>query len=372
MRIFFASHSNPVALVPSKIWYYNLFLPLQDLGHTVIPFRYDLDGHMHDLSRRRKFRSELENELLQQIAAEHAVQKIDLLFSYFDATLVTPKAIEKIRRMGIATVNWYCNASYQFHKIAPIAPAFDFCLVPEKFRLADYVKIGARPVYCQEAANPAVYQPYQTEQDVAVSFIGQRYGDRPLFIRYLLDHGIDVHVFGAKWQTAEPTQNGLPWHARLLCHTPATLSRAMLDRLAGRSVKPPRVALPASHCHAPLSDTDMVRLFSRSKINLGFSSCGNTAFSQERIQQVRLRDFEVPMSGGFYLTEFMEELQDFFVADKEIVCYRNADELLEKTKYYLEHDGERSAIRQAGHARALRDHTWQHRLQDCFLQMGLS
>ena len=36
---------------------------------------------------------------------------------------------------------------------------------------------------------------------------------------------------------------------------------------------------------------------------------------------MRLRDFEVPMSGGFYLVEAMEELADFFVPGREIETY---------------------------------------------------
>jgi len=61
-----------------------------------------------------------------------------------------------------------------------------------------------------------------------------------------------------------------------------------------------------------LSNIEMVKLYSRSKINLGFSSCGDTHKTGERILQVRLRDFEVPMSGGFYMVEYMAELEEFF------------------------------------------------------------
>ena len=106
------------------------------------------------------------------------------------------------------------------------------------------------------------------------------------------------------------------------------------------------------------------------QINLGFSSC-NTDDAEERILQIRLRDFEVPMTGGFYLVEYMEELEEFFEIGKEIVCYTGPEDLVDKVRYYLAHDSEREKIRRAGHERCLRDHTWQKRFEMAFKQMGM-
>ena len=121
-----------------------------------------------------------------------------------------------------------------------------------------------------------------------------------------------------------------------------------------------------------LTDEEMIRMYSRSKINLGFSTCGDTHESGDRILQVRLRDFEVPMSGGFYMVEHMEELGEFFRIGEEVVCYTGPEDLAEKIRYYLVHDGEREAIRKAGHERCLRDHTWTRRFEAAFREMGLA
>src|SRR5256714_9502716 len=115
----------------------------------------------------------------------------------------------------------------------------------------------------------------------------------------------------------------------------------------------------------------MIKMYSRARINLGFSTCGETHRGSERILQVRLRDFEVPMSGGFYMVEYMEELQEFYEIGKEIVCYSDREDLAEKIIYYLSHEPEREAIRRAGQQRCLRDHTWQKRFETAFKQMGL-
>lgn len=74
----------------------------------------------------------------------------------------------------------------------------------------------------------------------------------------------------------------------------------------------------ANRCGPSLSDEALIQMYSRSRINLGFSNVADTTTG---IKQVRLRDFEVPMSGGFYMVETMPELAEFFVYDREIVGY---------------------------------------------------
>jgi hypothetical protein len=347
----------------SRVWYNNLYLPLCDLGHEVVRFDYDLNQYGHQVFTARdrqavieEQRPRLEAALVRQIDQAHAKRPLDLFFSYFYSMNVTRQTIEHIRGLGIVTVNWYCNASYQFHLVQDIAPAYDYCLVPEAFRLADYRRIGARPIYCQEAANPNIYRPYSLPYEYDVTFVGQKYGDRPQYVRHLLDQGIDVRVWGPYWQggSAEVPR----W--RLIG------SRVKRFLLGAEPLLPPKI--PLDRCGPPLDDVELVRMYSKSRVNLGFSSVADTTTG---IKQVRLRDFEVPMSGGFYVVEDMEELGEFFEIGKEIVCYRDKRDLADKIKYYLAHDEERERIRRAGMERARRDHTWHKRFQDCFAQMGL-
>jgi len=132
------------------------------------------------------------------------------------------------------------------------------------------------------------------------------------------------------------------------------------------------VTLPETAIGGVLSDLAMIQLYSRAKINLGFSTCWDTHQTHERITQIRLRDFEVPMSGGFYMVEYMEELEEFFDLGKEIVCYHNPEDLADKIKYYLRHESERERIRKAGYERCLRDHTWQKRFEKVFREIGFA
>lgn len=397
MRIFYASDTTPNSEFESNIWRDNLYLSLLDLGHDVIEFNYDLQETFQNLDPAdpgqkdfiRANRPKLTSELLKQLKASQASQPIDLFFSYFYDACILPEGIEKIKSMGIKTVNWYCNGSYQLKLVSEISPHYDWCLVPEKFRLKDYVEMGARPIYCQEAANPNIYKPYHMPIEFDVTFIGQAYGDRPAYIQYLLGKGIDVRVWGWGWKPHDPSsarikRTNLP---RRILHFGRLLMRKQgwqwMWESAGRIINQDRSSnsqgissapglLPFSILGGTLSDLEMIQMYSRTKINLGFSSCGNTHESGERILQVRLRDFEVPMSGGFYMVEYMAELEEFFDIGKEIVCYKNKEDLADKIKYYLTHDDERERIRQAGYKRAQRDHTWQKRFKIAFQEMDLT
>ena len=398
MRIFYASDTTPNAHFASNLWRSNLYSALVALGHDVVEFQHDLREsfqHVNKTHEKDKIfieenRPKLSAELLRQVRLAHAQRPIDLFFSYFYDACVLPEVIDEIRGMGVTAVNWFCNGSYQFHLVSEISPHYDWCLVPERFRLKDYEAIGARPIYCQEAANPQIYRPYELPREFDVTFVGQAYGDRPAYIRYLRDYGIDVRVWGYRWDkftyearmTESPPRSVLAGRMALKLMTPEGW-RAIGNRVklfmqmdGGQGRAAPfgsngAVVLPKEILGGVLSDNEMIRMFSRSKINLGFSACGETHRSEEKIMQIRLRDFEVPMSGGFYMVEYMEELEEFFEIGKEIVCYSDPEDLVDKIRYYLIHDNGREKIRKAGLERCQRDHSWHKRFEMAFREMGL-
>jgi len=393
MRIFYASDTTPNSAFNSNLWRDNLFSTLVEMGHDVVEFQYDLRRTFRNLDTSDPVQSafignnrpKLSRELIRQVKAAHAIRPLDLFFSYFYDACVLPETIDEIRSWGITTVNWYCNASYQLHLVSEISRHYDWCLVPEKFRLEDYRALGARPIYCQEAANPKIYRPYPLPVEFDVTFVGQAYGDRPAYLRYLLDHGIDVRVWGFGWREFYSEGARKSWRkwlrrGRNFGRKLATIQdwrdtagrlRQILEKKGqdqARSI--PTLALPEAKIGGTLSDLQLVQRYSRSKSNLGFSTCGNLQ-GQKKILQIRLRDFEVPMSGGFYLTEYMKELEEFYNIGTEIVCYRDPAELADKINYYLQHETAREAIRRAGYERCLREHTWQHRFSAAFKAMGL-
>ena len=70
--------------------------------------------------------------------------------------------------------------------------------------------------------------------------------------------------------------------------------------------------------------------------------------------------------GAFYLTFPTDGIEEMFEPGVEIVTFDSPDDMIEKIRYYIEHDGERNAIAAAGKKRALAEHTYQNRFERMF------
>jgi spore maturation protein CgeB len=111
----------------------------------------------------------------------------------------------------------------------------------------------------------------------------------------------------------------------------------------------------------------MVRIYSKSRISLGFG--GVEGYGDAYC--LKGRDFEIPMSGGLYLTEYHPELEAVYELGKEIVVYRGFDDLAASIRRLLSHPDEADAIRAAGRRRALAEHTWTMRFERVFSLLNL-
>jgi spore maturation protein CgeB len=76
-----------------------------------------------------------------------------------------------------------------------------------------------------------------------------------------------------------------------------------------------------------------------------------------------LRVMDIMSAGGFVMSSYCAETAELYEEDKEIVMFRDPEELLYKTDYYLKHDEERRKIAQAGYARVMRSYTYEVRMR---------
>ena len=89
------------------------------------------------------------------------------------------------------------------------------------------------------------------------------------------------------------------------------------------------------------------------------------------IPHVRLRDFEAPMCRSCYLTGHSDEIGEFYEIGKEIDTYRSQIELVDKTRFYLDHSDAAERLRSAGYERACKEHTWVRRFEKLFQEIKL-
>jgi spore maturation protein CgeB len=77
-----------------------------------------------------------------------------------------------------------------------------------------------------------------------------------------------------------------------------------------------------------------------------------------------MRLYEATGVGTLLLTEAKSNLAELFEPGEEVVIYTGEEDLVAQTRYYLDHEEERSAIAEAGQKRTLRDHTYARRMEE--------
>lgn len=319
---------NIIAIYHHYNWENESLKPsLQSFGHVRHYDWFDQFNHQRE-DWLKGIKEEMNRDLLRQVTEWNRSDAVDVVFTYLSGALVSPEAMEELNRLGIPLVNLALNDKESFvgkirngHAtgMRDICRYFDICWTSTEDSLKKYCVEGALPLYMPEGASPHIHKPHADEKMIDVSFVGQCYGNRPAIIQALKDRGVAVEAFGYGWP------NG------------------------------------------PLSTEEMVRIYSRSRINLGF---GGVAGHQNTFC-LKGRDFEIPMSGGLYLTEHSPELERVFKPGKEILTYKTFDELVTKIQYFLAHPDEADTIRKAGALRARAEHSWKMRFEKIFRLMGL-
>lgn len=99
----------------------------------------------------------------------------------------------------------------------------------------------------------------------------------------------------------------------------------------------------------PVSFEERTSLYRRARI--GF----NIHWNKYGLGNQRL--FHVPAGGAMQICDCPALLADVFVPNREIVGYDSIEELLDRSRYYLDNESERLRIAAAGHDRVLREYT---------------
>lgn len=77
-----------------------------------------------------------------------------------------------------------------------------------------------------------------------------------------------------------------------------------------------------------------------------------------------MRLYETTGIGAMLMTDEKKNLGDLFVVGQEVVTYGNHQDLVDKIRYYLDHETERQAIALAGQKRTLTEHGYNNRMKE--------
>ena len=289
------------------------------------PYR-SLDALRHD--RSLEWRPRLQRDVVAAFEAADAESPVDLTFAYASHMELEASTLEALRATGAPVVVLCLDDKHRFAEDRrlhypngqqPLIGSVDVHLTNSRECVRWYLGEGAPAYYMPQGINTDLYPSLDVDRDIEVSFMGQRYGARVKFLEALEKAGIRVSCFGPGWDT------------RVVSHE------------------------------------EKIQIYNRSVVNLGI---GAVAYS-DRITCVKGRDFEVPATGGTYLTTYDPELAGLFDIGREILCYRNEVDCAEVIRYYLERPDDAREIGRAGRERCIRDHTWAARFEELLRWMGI-
>jgi len=229
---------------------------------------------------------------------------------------------------------------------SPFIDIFYSNYVPEVKINNGFRKLIGRPLYFfPHAANSKVYFPDKPNKKFTcdIAFVGSTYTAKknaykellyPLFKKY------KVRVYGPGWEKRDK-------FLRLLSGIFRQLKIDGLTKLVNQK-------------RLLLSSDEERQLYASAKICINiheYYSNGKTrGFSNER-------EFKIPASGGFQVSDHIPGMEHYFKIGKEIVIARNTKDWFQKIDYYLTHDKERKKIKKAGTERVLKDHTYRDRVE---------
>lgn len=378
MRIFQVIEASANTSIPaSRTWHRNLYEPLAEMGHEVVLCSTQ-EGRLAMQRKDASVRAAFSQKLLDTFRREHARKPFALFFAYLMDGMVEPAAIDEIRKTGVPTCNFSCNNAHQFYLVDELSPHFDYNLHSEKDARDKFLAIKATPLWWPMASNPKYFKPVDVPRTIQASFVGANYALRARYIAHLLENRIDAHAYGPGWVGGARTR----WHSlakrylflwQALSTIDPQKQRNASAKLADHDYRRSLSARFPANMHPPVTDDELIALYSRSHISLGFLEVYDRHDpSQPVTQHLHLREFEAPMSGALYCTGYMEELAEMFEPDKEVLVYRSQHELLDKIRFYLAHPDQAGIIRQAGRKRALAEHTYHERFRKLFKTLGLS
>ncbi len=278
--------------------YQHGYLVLKDLADKLIPFDYRMINLQHG-------REEMNRMFLDLIKKE----KPNFVFIYSIVDDFDVDTFLKIREVSPKTRSLMFSgdddcmyeSSSRFYKLL-----FDNIIIFQKDYLHLYKEEKNIRVEFALATNFDCYHPMNVEKKYNVSFFGIPECDRIEYIKYLIDNGIDVNIFGRNWDNYPEFKK---------------------------------------YYGGILPFEEFIKKMNESKITLNFS--------KNRFHKLHFkgRVFETAMCRTFMLVEYCPTYGEMLNEGKEIVMFKDKEELLKQVKYYLDNEKEREDIAKRAYKR---------------------
>lgn len=313
------------------------------------------------------------NEKLLQAAKEN---RYDLFMTCHSEKLLYISTLQQIKQLGLPTLLICFDNLLIPYEHKEICHYFDLVWLTSRENQEIFEKQGARTVFLPYAANPYFFQPKATEDVERVAFVGTPYGSRVNTINQLLQAEIPVTLFGktggSGGEKRHVMTNGFSY--TLKQNLKFSVGRKLLLAAAKQKLSSQaRLDVNAACLQRGGYVEKLTDVYSGYALCLSSTTARNTGILRRPVPVVNLRSFEIPMCGGIQFCLYNKELSGYFEDGKEIVFYKNREEMAEKAKFYLspERSKTRENMRLAARARAEAEHTWMNRFNTVFEKLNL-
>ncbi len=251
--------------------------------------------------------------------ATYDPSRTNIVFCYASDFNLSVDTVKTFKRPNTVVINFNWDDILWFHGrcrgqpigVRSIAPHFDLSLSFSPRALAQYRRVGARAIFWDSeedgntpcrAFNPTIARAL---------FVGSCYGRRRELVARIRKAGLPIDVFGSGWGTEYLPQEELP------------------------------------------------RYFAKYAVTVGLGTLADTW----SLCGIKGRDFEVPLSGGLYLTNEHAELSRCYEIGKEILTFKTFEQCTHIIRDILDNPGRYTPIRCAGYKKAMEKHQWRSRVK---------
>jgi spore maturation protein CgeB len=267
--------------------------------------------------RLRGLNTILRRPLVARLATVLERGPADLVLVFKGAAL-DPEAVARLRRCTRARwANWFPDDPHEQEVSVRLAPAYDAFFTHDSSSLMRHRSAGARAYYLAFGCDPDYLRPGDpgARWRAALGFVGSRDPRRERVLRQVEDLGVAVR--GPGWP------NG------------------------------------------PVYGDDFVRALSGATVGLNLhQQFGDGGDPTRYGTGANMRVFELAAVGTPQLSDAKGDIARHFEPGREIVLYSSVAELRDHARALLADGALRRSLADAARARALREHTWAHRLHE--------
>jgi hypothetical protein len=305
--------------------------------------------------------------------------RYDLVMTTNNETVLYISTLLEIKKIGIPTLLFCPDSILIPFYYKDSCKYYDLVWITSQETTALYRSWGGNTIFLPFAANPRYYKPDFEHETKNICFVGTPHSNRTKLLNKLLSNNISTTVY------TKVTNSKHKEGADFLYNGKLNSAVTMLKYNAGRKLlcgsilnklkKSVVLNMDSSYLEIlpPVSFQQLPVVYSQHALSLSTTAARHTAELRKPLDFILLRNFEIPMSGGLQICSYSKELSQYFEDEKEIIFYHDNIEFIDKVNFYLKPEKHtlRIKMKLAARKRAENEHTWFHRFEKIFIELGI-